>query len=83
MCVPYPARDRTTGTAIGKKSATVLPKSDRRRGPGRNLMLCIAVAGGGGGESPVRHIPFLSDVVEPASALCCLTVTATKMVGHC
>ena len=49
MRVPYPARDRTTGTAIGTKSATVIPKSDRRRGPGRSLMLSIVVAGGGGG----------------------------------
>ena len=34
---------------IGTKSATVIPKSDHRRGPGRNLMLGIVVAGGGGG----------------------------------
>ena len=52
MRIPYPVRDCTTGTTIGKsgkKSATAIPRSDRRRGPGRNLMLCIVVAGGGGG----------------------------------
>ena len=34
---------------IGTKSATVIPKSDRKRGPGRNLKLGIVVVGGGGG----------------------------------
>ena len=35
-----------------------------------------------GGISLLRHIPFLRYVVEPTSALCCLTVTATKMVAR-